>query len=430
MFGRLANWFRGLSGSGQIIVTSAVGMALFLLWASLAQVDEVTRGQGRVIPSSKAQIVQAAEPTTIDAILVRSGQRVRKGQLLVRLDDTQSASELGQIAAETRSLEARAARLGREGGVGGGTDCAPGANGQLPAECAQEAALQEVRQSALRSRLSGMSAAVEQRRREYAEAQATIASLRSSVQLAQDQVNMLAPLAAKSIVPQTELLSAQRELVDLRGRLAAAQQSASRAAAGVNEAQAQASEANFQFRQEALNERSQLSAKIAMNTESLRGAEGRVQRSEIRSPVNGVVNDVQVTTIGGFVNAGQKIMQVVPMGDKLLIEARVTPKDIAFIKMGDRANVKVTAYDFSIYGGLTGKVVQVSADSIYDEAAKEAYFTVIVETDKAYLMSAGKQLPITPGMICDVEIITGRKSVLSYLLKPVLKARSEALGER
>ncbi|RJF93453.1 HlyD family type I secretion periplasmic adaptor subunit [Sphingomonas cavernae] len=430
VFARLTHWFRGLGGAGQIIVASAVGMALFLLWASLAQIDEVTRGQGRVIPSSKAQIVQAAEPTTIDAILVRSGQRVRKGQLLVRLDDTQSTSELGQIAAETRSLEARAARLGREGGVGGGTDCTPGTNGQLPAECAQEAALQEVRQSALRSRLSGMSAAVEQRRREYAEAQATIASLRSSVQLAQDQVNMLAPLAAKSIVPQTELLSAQRELVDLRGRLAAAQQSASRAAAGVNEAQAQASEANFQFRQEALNERSQLSAKIAMNTESLRGAAGRVQRSEIRSPVNGVVNDVQVTTIGGFVNAGQKIMQVVPLGDKLLVEARVTPKDIAFIKMGDRANVKVTAYDFSIYGGLTGKVVQVSADSIYDEAAKEAYFTVIVETDRAYLMAAGKQLPITPGMICDVEIITGRKSVLSYLLKPVLKARSEALGER
>ena len=431
MFKRFLNWFRALDGAQQIIVAGAAGMALFVIWASLAQVDEVTRGQGKVIPSSKAQIVQSAEPATIDAILVRSGQRVRKGQLLVRLDDTQSAAELGQIAAETRSLEARAARLGREGGIGGtASDCTPGPNGAVPAECAQEAALQQVRQSALRSRLTGLSAAVEQRRREYAEAQATISSLRSSVQLAQNQVDMLTPLAAKSIVPQTELLSAQRELVDLRGRLAAAQQSASRAQAGVNEAQAQASEANFQFRQEALNERSQLSAKIAMNTESLRGAEGRVQRAEIRSPADGVVNDVQVTTIGGFVNAGQKIMQVVPMGEKLLVETRVTPKDIAFIKVGDHANVKVTAYDFSIYGGLSGKVVQVSADSIYDEAAKEAYFTVIIETDKSYLLSAGKQLPITPGMICDAEIITGRKSVLSYLLKPVLKARSEALRER
>lgn len=435
VFAALVKWLRGLNGAGQIIVAGAGGMALFLIWASLAQVDEVTRGQGRVIPSSKAQIVQSAEPASIESILVRSGQRVRKGQLLVRLDDTESASALGQIEAENRSLAARAARLGQEGGIGGGiggagANCTPGPNGAMPSECVQEAALQQVRQSALRSRLSGMSAAVEQRRREYAEAQATIASLRSSVQLAQNQVDMLTPLAAKSIVPQTELLSAQRELVDLRGRLAAAQQSASRAAAGVNEAQAQASEANFQFRQEALNERSQLAAKIAVNTESLRGAAGRLQRAEIRSPVDGIVNDVQVTTIGGFVNAGQKIMQVVPLGEKLLVEARVKPSDIAFIKVGDRANVKVTAYDFAIYGGLSGKVVQVSADSIYDEVAREAYFTVIVETDTAYLRSAGRQLPITPGMICDVEIITGRKSVLSYLLKPVLKARSEALRER
>jgi adhesin transport system membrane fusion protein len=143
-----------------------------------------------------------------------------------------------------------------------------------------------------------------------------------------------------------------------------------------------------------------------------------------------VVNDVQVTTIGGFVQAGEKIMEVVPMGDKLLVETRVTPKDIAFIKVGDKALVKVTAYDFSTYGGLDGRVVQVSADSIYDEAAREAYFVVIVETTRAYLTARGRQLPITPGMITDTQIITGRKSVLTYLLKPVMKARSDALRER
>jgi membrane fusion protein, adhesin transport system len=241
---------------------------------------------------------------------------------------------------------------------------------------------------------------------------------------------MLRPLAQKNIVPQTELLTAQREMVDIRGRLDASRQAASRAAASINEAQAQVSEAQFQFRQDALNERSQISTKIAVNKETMRGAQGRLNRAEIRSPVNGVVNDVQVTTVGGFLNAGEKIMQIVPMGDKLLIEARVAPNDIAFIKIGDRANVKVTAYDFSIYGGLGGRVAQVSADSIYDEVERKAYFTIIVETDKAYLFARGKKLPITPGMICDVEIMTGRKSVLSYLLKPVLKARSEALTER
>jgi adhesin transport system membrane fusion protein len=418
-----------VSGSHLIIWLSAAGFLLFLLWASLAQVDESTRGQGRVIPSSKVQVIQSADAATVQALLVRSGQRVRKGELLVRMDDTESSSALGQIQAENLSLAARSARLGREG-QSQGSRCPPGADGRSSAICAEEAALASARASALRSKLSGLGAAVEQRRREYTEALATASSLRSSIALAQQQVGMLEPLAAKNIVPQTELLTAKRELVDLQGRLAAAQESASRSAAAVQEAQAQANQARLDFRQEALNERSQLSAKIAVNTESIRGAAGRLQRAEIRSPVNGIVNDVQVTTIGGFVTAGQKIMEVVPLGDKLLIETRVKPSDIAFIKIDDKALVKITAYDFSIYGGLDGRVVQVAADSTYDEQTKEAYFTVIVETDRAWLESGGKQLPITPGMICDVEIITGRKSVLSYLLKPVLKAKGEALRER
>jgi adhesin transport system membrane fusion protein len=225
-------------------------------------------------------------------------------------------------------------------------------------------------------------------------------------------------------------MTARREVIDLQGRIAAAREQAGRANAAVAEALSQASEAQFSFRQEALNERSQINAKIAVNAESLRGARGRVDKAELRSPVDGVVNDVQVTTIGGFVAAGEKIMEVVPMGDKLLVETRVTPKDIAFIKVGDKALVKVTAYDFSTYGGLDGRVVQVSADSIYDETTREAYFNVIVETTRAYLMARGRQLPITPGMMTDTQIITGQKSVLSYLLKPVMKARSDALRER
>ena len=424
MMGRWISWLRGQPGNKQVILYSSGGMLAFLLWASLAPVDEVTHGQGRVIPSSKAQVIQSAEPTTIEEILVRSGQKVSKGQLLVRLDDAMLASELGQLQAETRSLTARAGRLEKEG-TGTGANCATGGP-----ECQQEQALAAVRQSALRSKQDGLSAQVEQRRRELGEAQATIDSLGGSVQLARQRVAMLEPLAAKSIVPQTELLDARRELVDAQGRLNAAQQQASRASAAIREAQAQLSEANFQFKQDALNERSQLEAKIAVNSESLRGAKGRAQRAEIRSPVDGVVNDVQVTTIGGFVTAGQKIMQIVPIGDKLLVEARVKPNDIAFIKTGDRAVIKVTAYDFSIYGGLSGTVQQVSADSVYDEATREAYFTVVVETDRAWLGTGAHKLPITPGMVCDVEILTGRKSVLAYLLKPIMKARSEALRER
>ena len=403
-----------LTGARLIIVSVAVGFALFLLWAMLAQVDEVTKGQGKVIPSSKIQIIQSSAPATIAELLVRSGQPVRKGQLLARLDNPESRS----IEAETEALQARSARLQAEG---------TGASAPLQGE---EAELSAVRRQALSSRVAALRASAEQRRREGAEAAATISSLSRSLVLAQDNVDRLAPLAAKNIVPQTELTTAQREVVDLQGRIAAAREQQGRANAAVSEALSQANEASFSFRQEALNEASQVNQKIAVNEQSLRGTGGQSGRLELRSPVDGVVNDVQVTTIGGFVQAGEKVMEVVPMGDKLLVETRVKPSDIAFIKVGDKALVKVTAYDFSTYGGLEGKVVRVSADSIYDEAERQAYFIVIVETQKSYLTAAGRRLPITPGMMTDTQIITGRKSVLSYLLKPVLKARSDALRER
>jgi adhesin transport system membrane fusion protein len=403
-----------LTGARLIIVSVAVGFFVFLLWAMLAQVDEVTKGQGKVIPSSKIQVIQSAEPATISELLVRTGQHVSKGQLLARLDSPESRG----IQAETEALQARSARLQAEG------------TGAATALGGEEATLSAVRRQALSSRVAALQASAEQRRREAAEANATIASLSSSLVLAQKQVAMLEPLAAKNIVPQTELITARRDVIDLQGRIAAAREQASRGNAAVSEALSQANEARFTFRQEALNEASQVNQKIAVNEQTLSGAQGAPGRMELRSPVDGVVNDVQVTTIGGFVQAGEKVMEVVPMGDKLLVETRVKPSDIAFIKVGDKALVKVTAYDFSTYGGLDGKVVQVSADSIYDEVERQPYFIVLVETNRAYLTAAGRQLPITPGMMTDTQIITGRKSILTYLLKPVLKARSDALRER
>jgi adhesin transport system membrane fusion protein len=402
-----------LTGARLIIVSVTIGFAVFLLWAMLAKVDEVTAGQGKVIPSSKVQLIQSTQAATVAELLVRSGQQVKKGQLLARLDSPESRS----ILAETEALQARSARLQSEG---------TGSSLSLDGE---EATLSAVRRQALSSRVAALRASAEQRRREGAEAAATINSLTRSLALAQDNVNRLAPLAARNIVPQTELADAQREVVDLQGRIAAAREQQGRANAAVSEALSQANEAAFTFRQDALSEASQVNQKIAVNEQSLRGR-NNAGRMELRSPVDGVVNDVQVTTIGGFVQAGEKVMEVVPMGDKLLVETRVKPSDIAFIKVGDKALVKVTAYDFSTYGGLEGHVVQVSADSIYDEVERQAFFNVIVETDRSYLVAAGRKLPIAPGMMTDTQIITGRKSVLTYLLKPVLKARSDALRER
>ena len=235
--------FRRPSGARQIILISGVGFLLFLIWASLAQVDEVTRGQGQVIPSSRVQVIQAAEPATIAAILVRGGQQVRRGQLLVRLDDTKSSSALAQIETENQMLQARAARLGQEG-QGGSAACPP----EQPA-CREEAALQAVRASTLSSRMAAMSAAVEQRRRDLSEAQATVQSLSGSVTLAQRNVDMLEPLRHGTSSRRRNCSSARRELVDVQGRLAAAREAMSRASAGIapREAQAQAAEASSSF---------------------------------------------------------------------------------------------------------------------------------------------------------------------------------------
>ncbi len=416
--------FNSWDSSRRLIAVSAVGMAVLLLWAFFAPVDEITRGTGRVIPSSKAQLVQPSEPATIAEILVRGGQTVRRGQLLVRLDDAQSSSELGQLETENQRLAVRAQALGEDAGVGSSEACAEGS------VCADEQQLQQARVATARSRQTALGAAVEQRRRDLQEANATASALEDSLRLAREQVSMIEPLARQGVVPRTELLTAQREVVDTQGRLSAARQASARASASISEAQADLSAARSEFRQQALNERSEISTRMAVNEQTIRGAQARQQRNELRAPAAGIVNDVQITTVGGFVNAGQKIMQIVPIGDKLLVEARVAPKDIAFIKIGDRANVKVTAYDFSIFGGLSGRVQQVSADSVFDEVERQAYYTVLIETDRSYIMRGGQRLPIVPGMICDVEIITGRRSVLQYLLKPIEKAFGNALTER
>ncbi|MBW0145860.1 HlyD family type I secretion periplasmic adaptor subunit [Sphingomicrobium sp. B8] len=409
------------SGPQRLIAMLTTLFVIFIVWASLAQVDEVTRGPGEVIPSSKVQLIQASEPAIIEELMVRSGQRVEAGELLARLDDTQSASELGQIAAETRSLTAREARLRAEGG-GSSIECEG-------AGCADETALSAARRQALNSRVAALRAQAAQSQRDANEAQATINTLTQSLALAEDKLARL-EATGPGIVPITEINDARADVVDIRGRIAQAREQRGRAQSAVAEANAQASEAQATFRQEALDERSRVAERIAVNEESLRGAEGRVARTELRSPVAGIVNDVQATTIGGFVQAGEKVMEVVPVGDKLLVETRVNPKDIAFVKVGDKALVTVTAYDFSTYGGLDGEVVEVSADSLYDEVEREAYFNVIVETDRAYLGTEANPLPITPGMMTDTQIITGKKSIIAYLMKPITKASREALTER
>ncbi len=419
-------------GSSLFVAIIAALVAVFLLWAYFTTVEEVTRGEGRVIPYSKTQVIQASEPGVIEEINVRAGQHVGQGDILVRLDNTPTAANLGELDAQSRSLRAQIARLRAEyeDGMDARFECPADINAISPDLCTNQANLLQARHENLEVKLQGLRERGEQRQRELNEARGRVESLSESLELAEEELEIMEPLADRNIVSRTEVLQLQRQVNDQRGELAAARESIPRIEAALREANYQVQEQDLLFRQEALSEMTNKLAELSVVQETMRGAEDRVQRTNIRSPVDGVVNDLHVNTIGAYVSAGSDLLDVVPLEDALLVEARVRPSDIAFLRPGQEATVKLTAYDFSIYGGLEGEVTHISADSMLDEETREPYYIVLVETDTAWLEHNGEEHPIMPGMVAQVDILTGEKSILDYLLKPINKARHEALRER
>jgi adhesin transport system membrane fusion protein len=400
-------------------------------WAAFARLEEVTRGSGRVITSSRVQVVQSSEPGVVLEIFVRLGQRVAKGDLLVRLDATPNSAKAGEVDAQARALRAQIVRLEIEAS-GTATEyvCPPELATVAPEVCDSERRLLEIRSENLKKRLEVFEQRIEQRQREINESNASLTRFTESLQLAEKELGIIAPMASRNMVSQTELLRAQRQVVDLKGQIASVREAAARLKSALAEARLQFEEQVLQFQREAAGELTTRRSEFSVIQETARGAADRVRRTDIHSPVDGIVNSLPVTTLGAFINAGDRVLEIVPIEDKLLVEAKVRPNDIAFITPGQRALVKVTAYDFFQYGGLSGVVEQISADSLYDPNQKEAFYSVIVRTEESQLHRAEKFFPIIPGMVCDVDIITGEKSVLTYLMKPINRARQEALRER
>lgn len=417
---------------GYVIALTGAFIALALLWASWAQVDEISRAEGKVIPSGKTQLIQSAEPGVVTEILVRSGERVSAGQQLIRLDDTTTASSAGEVEAKVLALTAQVARLELEGAGRPPADyaCPAEVQSAAPEICANEAQLMATRAAGLEQGKQVLDQRVEQRERELSEAQTNQARLERGVELANERLELIKPLAAKGLVAQTEYLAVQTEVNDLTGQRDATNETIARLEAAVEEARLQVSQADLQFRQEALAEMTMRKAELASASQQLRGAADRVSRTDIRSPVDGVVNSIDVTTIGAVVAAGTKLLDIVPVSDKLVVEARLKPSDVGFVVPGQKARIKVTAYDFSIYGGLEGTVTNVSADSIVDPELRETYYLVQIESPRSVMVHNGEELPILPGMVTSVDILTGSKSILTYLLKPIVKAQQEALRER
>lgn len=407
-------------------------VAVFLVWAAFAPIDEITRAEGRVIPSSKTQVIQSSEPGVVEEIRVRLGQTVSKGDILMRLDATPTQTSLSEVEARVRTLTAQIARLRIEDAAdpSKGYDCPAEIESVAPQICQNEASLMAVRFQNFRQTVEVLKSRVEQRTRELREAQANLERVSNNLGLARKEYELLEPLAKKQIVAQTDFLRARREVSDLEGQANSTRESIKRIEASLNEAELQVEEASLRFRQDVRAELTKALAELSVIQQTARGAEGRVARTDIRSPVDGIVNTLNVTTLGAFVNAGAHVADVVPIDDNLLIEGKIRPSDIAFIRPGQDATVKITSYDFSIYGGLNGTVEHISADSIYDEASKETFYTVFIKSDNAYLSHGGETYPIIPGMTAQVDILTGKKTILDYLLKPINKAREQALRER
>lgn len=370
-----------------IIWACSLTLILFLVWSWFAVLDEVTLGTGKITPSGKAQVIESLDGGVIDRLYVREGDRVEQGQLLARLDPTRFQSSFGEAAARVRNLQASAERLRAE--LSGGPLV-------FSPDVAEDASLAARERQLYESRLRNLNE--------------TLSHLQQSARLVEDELRMTEPLVSRGAAGKVEVIRLRKELSALQGKM---------------------DEARNDYAVRAREEQVKNNADLDGQRQAVTGQRDRLTRSTLYSPVRGIVKDIQVTTQGGVLAPGGKLMEIVPLEDRLLVEARISPRDIAWIRPGLAARVKITAYDPAIYGSLPGEVELVSADTLQDEVKRDLWFyRVYIRTRSASLANkAGKRFPILPGMVADVEIKTGQKSVLDYLIKPLNKAR-EALRER
>jgi adhesin transport system membrane fusion protein len=411
----------------QLIVRASVVVVFALLvWASLAKIDEVTRGDGKVIPSRQLQVVQSLDGGVVSSILVREGEVVEAGQLLLKIDETRASSGVRESAAQGFALRARQARLSA---LAEGTSFQPPPISQDPEErriAEGEKALFQSRQSELMTMLAINQQQLQQRQQELSEMKSRKASAERSLAIGQQELTKTRPLLATGAVSEVDVLRIERDISRSQGDSEQASAQINRVSAAIGEAQRKIQETELTFRNEARRELAEVLGKLNALTQGSAALADKVDKSQVKSPVRGRVQRLLANTVGGVVQPGKDLVEIVPLDDQMVLEAKVQPKDVAFIYPGQTATVKLTAYDFSIYGGLSAKVENISPDTESDEKGN-AFYLVRVRTTQ---VNFNEQMPILPGMTAEVDILTGRKTVMSYLLKPVLKVRARALSER
>lgn len=414
----------------QILLFAIVGFVVWaVVWAAHAEIDQVSSGTGRVIPSRQIQVVQNLEGGILSELLVREGATVEAGQVLMHLDDTQLTSDFGENQVKALGLQAVIARLQAE--LSEEPLLFPAVVQEaMPQVTEAEAALYRARADELTSALNRLGEQLNQRRRELEETEARIVQLTRSINLTRQEIAILAPLVERGINAPIDLIRLRREENQFVGDLAVAEKTRERLQSGLAEIEAQTTETRAQFRSRALQELNEAQVNLQALQQVLTSRVDRVERAIVRAPTAGTVKQLFVTTLGGVVRPGQDLVEIVPTEDTLLVEARLRPADIAFIYPSQAAKVKITAYDFTVYGSLPASVEHISADTIEDEASGESFYLVRVKTDVADLRDRqGEPLPVIPGMTAAVDILTGKRTVLQYILNPFLKVGQRALRE-
>jgi len=414
-------------GARALLWLSLFAVAGLLYWAYVAQIDEIVRGEGKVVPSRQVQIVQSLDGGVVQDILVREGQYVEAGEILLRVDSTRFTSSLGENRAESLALKARAARLEA---LANNTVFAapPDVLAEAPELIDMERRAWQERTTELNATLSIAREQRQQRQQELRETQANREQAASSCSLTSRELDVTRPLLRSGAVSEVDLLRLQRDVARVCGEEKALEAQIRRVRSAIQEAETKIQEAELNVRNLARNELSDVRSRLATLSEGQAALADRVRLAEVRSPVRGTIKTLLTNTVGGVVQPGRDIIEIVPLDDTLLLEVRIVPRDIAFLHPGLKAQVKFTAYDFAVYGGLDGEVEQIGADTITDERGN-AWYLVRVRTTRAALDDA-EQLRIIPGMVADVNVLTGKRTLLQYLLKPILRAKANALIER
>ena len=405
-----------------------ITVVLFVIWASLAEIDEITRGDGDVIPYGQNQIIQNLEGGIVESILVEEGQIVKAGETILKIKNIQSTSKSRTNEIKYYELEAKRLRLYAE------------ANGLLfKAKVTEDIYFKNQIRLALRlydsnklehtSKDNSFINLIEQKKQAYTEAKARVRSLRKSLAFVTEEIQMTAPMVREGVKSKVDFLKLKREANGIENDIEAAKLSLPRLASAIKEFRNKRNESKHLFRNQAKKELNEVIAEISRLEAQQIAFSDQVDRTMVKSPVEGIVQKLFVHTVGGVVKPGADLVEIVPTNKKLYLEIKIKPSDIAFLHPGATAKVKVSAYDFAIHGGLMGKIVNISPDTITDKK-ENTFYLIHITTDKNYLGTEDHPLKIIPGMTVSVDIVTGKKTVMQYILKPILKSKQYVFSER